>query len=106
MSMANLDDLSPQELQNLIKEAQTKLEQKQNSQKKEVIAQIKELATSIGVTVEFLDDKKSKKSSSVVSKYRNPSNPNQEWSGRGLAPKWMQVLLAEGRRKEEFLISN
>lgn len=104
--MANLDDLSPEELQNLIKDAQTKLEQKQNSVRKEVIAQIKELAASIGVTVDILDEKKSKKASSAVAdKYVNPHNHAQKWSGRGLPPKWMQALIAEGRSKEEFLIS-
>lgn len=103
--MANLDDLSPAELQNLIREAQSKLEQKQNSMRKEVIAQIKELAASIGVTVDIIDDKKSKRSSSsVAAKYANPSNPTQVWSGRGLPPKWLQALLDEGRSKEEFLI--
>ena len=104
--MANFDDLSPEELQKLINDAQTQLEQKQNSQRKTVIAQIKELAASIGVTVDIIDDKKSKKaSSSVADKYVNPNNSAQKWSGRGLPPKWMQALIAEGRSKEEFLIS-
>jgi DNA-binding protein H-NS len=107
LSMANLDALSAEELHSLIKDAQSKLEHKQNSQRKEVIAKIKELAASIGVIVEIIDDKKAgkQKSPSVASKYRNPSNPNQEWTGRGLAPKWMQALIAEGRSKDEFLIS-
>lgn len=104
--MVNIENLSPAELQNLIKDAQTKLEQKKNSMRKEVIAQIKELAASIGATVDIIDDKKSKKSTSAVTaKYANPHNPAQTWSGRGLAPKWMQALNAEGRSKEEFLIN-
>lgn len=104
--MVNIDNLSPAELQNLIKDAQTKLEQKQSSMRKEVIAQIKELATSIGVTVDIIDDKKSKKSASAVAaKYTNPHNPAQTWTGRGLAPKWLKALEAEGRNKDEFLIS-
>jgi DNA-binding protein H-NS len=103
--MANLDDLSLDELQNLIKEAQSKLEQKQNSMRKEVIAQIKELAASIGLTVDIIDDKKPKRGSAgVAAKYANPSNPAQVWSGRGLPPRWLQALLDEGRNKEEFLI--
>jgi DNA-binding protein H-NS len=103
--MANLDDLSLAELQDLIKEAQFKLEQKQNSMRKEVITQIKELAASVGVTVDIIDNKKSNlRSAGVAAKYANPNNPTQVWSGRGLAPKWMQALIDEGQSKEDFLI--
>ena len=28
-------------------------------------------------------------------KYRNPQNPDQEWSGIGRTPKWVQSILAE-----------
>lgn len=103
--MANLDDLTPDELQKLILEAQSKLEQKQSGMRKEVIAQIKALAASIGVNVEIIDGK-SKRLSSVNSKYRNPQNPLQEWTGRGLAPKWLKEYIAAGHSKEDFLISN
>jgi DNA-binding protein H-NS len=36
--------------------------------------------------------------SKVAAKYRDPVS-GKEWSGRGLAPKWLQ-----GRDKSEFLI--
>ena len=29
--------------------------------------------------------------------YRNPSDPTQTWSGRGLRPGWVQRALDEGR---------
>jgi len=103
--MTNFDDLSPHELEILIRDAQSKLEQKQHSMRKEVIAQIKELAASIGVTVDIIDAK-SRKTASVSSKYRNPHNPLQEWTGRGLAPKWLKELIAAGHSKETFLINN
>ncbi len=103
--MINIQELSTIELQKLIKDAQAELETKQNGMRKEVMAQIKELAASIGVTVEIIEDKKSKKSTaSVPAKYANPNNPSDTWTGRGLAPKWMQALIAEGRSKDEFLI--
>jgi DNA-binding protein H-NS len=103
--MANLDELTPDELQKLILEAQSKLEAKQHSMRKEVIAQIKALAASIGVSVEIIDGK-SKKPSAVSSKYRNPQNPLQEWTGRGLAPRWLKEFIAAGHSKEEFLIND
>ena len=103
--MANFDDLSPQELQNLIKDAQAQLEQKQSGMRKEVIAQIKALASSIGVMVE-IHDFKSRIMPSVRSKYRNPQNPLQEWTGRGLAPRWLKELIAAGHSKDDFLIND
>lgn len=104
--MINIQELSADELQKLINDAQSELEAKQSGMRKQVIAQIKELAASIGVTVDIVGDKKSKKSTSTVAaKYANPGNPAETWTGRGLAPKWMQALTAEGRSKDEFLIN-
>jgi len=37
----------------------------------------------------------------VAPKYRHGEN---EWTGRGLAPKWMVAELQAGRSKEDFLI--
>lgn len=35
------------------------------------------------------------------------SGPNGEtWSGRGLTPRWLSTLLAQGRAKEEFAIKS
>jgi DNA-binding protein H-NS len=104
--MIDLQDKSPEELQRLITEAQVQLEAKQHSLRKEVIAQIRDLAASIGVSVEIQDAKKgNRRLSTVEAKYRNPDDHSKTWSGRGLAPKWMQGLLASGRRKDEFLIN-
>lgn len=107
--MLDLNSKSPEELVAFIAEAKSQLAAKQNSKRKEVIAQIKELAASIGVTVEIQESDKntSKRSSSIVpAKYRDPANSSNVWTGRGLAPKWMKALLDVGHSKDEFLISN
>ncbi len=39
----------------------------------------------------------------VAAKYRGPEG--QSWSGRGLTPRWMVALIAQGRTKEEFTIA-
>lgn len=36
--------------------------------------------------------------------YRNPDQPRQVWSGRGLRPRWLVFQLASGRRLDEFRI--
>ncbi len=33
----------------------------------------------------------------VAPKYRNPSNHEQTWTGRGVSPTWVQALKAEGK---------
>lgn len=40
----------------------------------------------------------------VAAKYRGPNG--ETWSGRGLKPRWLTALLAEGRQKEEFVIKD
>jgi DNA-binding protein H-NS len=71
---------------------------------KEVIAQIKELAASIGVTVEIHEASKATPAK-IPAKFLNPDNHSQTWTGRGLAPKWLKALIAQGRDKNEFLIN-
>lgn len=40
----------------------------------------------------------------IAPKYRNPSNPQETWTGRGRAPRWLQAQLDKGRKREKFLI--
>jgi DNA-binding protein H-NS len=49
-------------------------------------------------------DKGPKKASvAVAPKYRGPNG--ETWSGRGLTPKWMSALIAQGQSKESFAIN-
>lgn len=49
--------------------------------------------------------KKAEKGAAVVAaKYRGPNG--ETWSGRGLTPRWLVALVAQGRTKEEFAIKN
>lgn len=102
----NLENKSPEELAVLIAEAQAQLQNRQQSKRKEVLAQIKELAASIDVIVQIIESPKKtdKRASSVAAKYRNPANSAETWTGRGLMPKWLRHLVDSGRNKDEFLI--
>ena len=104
--MTEYMNLSETELQSVIQNAEKALKEKQASKRKEIIAQIKELAASIGVNVEISeeDGRASRKGTKVAPKYRNPKDPSQTWTGRGVAPKWMQALNDAGHDKSEFLI--
>ena len=44
-----------------------------------------------------------KASTPVAAKYRGPNG--ETWSGRGLTPRWLSTLIAQGQSKEAFAIN-
>lgn len=40
----------------------------------------------------------------VAPKYRGPNG--QTWSGRGLMPRWLAALVAQGQSRDQFLIGS
>ena len=48
--------------------------------------------------------KKKAAGGSVAAKYRGPNG--ETWSGRGLTPRWLATLLAQGQTKEAFAIKS
>ncbi|GFO72339.1 DNA-binding protein H-NS [Bathymodiolus japonicus methanotrophic gill symbiont] len=104
--MTDLNNLSVNELQSMIENAESALKNKQASKRKEVFAQIKELAASVGVTVEIheAEKKQKRKGIKVAPKYRNPDDASQTWTGRGVMPRWMRALTEAGHDKSEYSI--
>lgn len=94
----DFNNKTPEEIQKIIADAQAALIEKQKSERKETIAKIKALADSIGVTVTIHETgkKADKRQSNVAIKYRNPHNQAETWTGRGLKPKWVTILLSQG----------
>jgi DNA-binding protein H-NS len=101
------NDLSESELENVIINANKALEQLKSKKVKEISAEIRRLADSIDHDV-ILTERQQKtstiKGKKVPPKYRNPADPSQTWTGRGLAPVWMQELKDAGHDQSEFLI--
>ena len=42
----------------------------------------------------------------VAAKYRNPTNPEQTWTGRGVSPTWIQELKAAGTLEAALIVHN
>ena len=103
--MTDIQNKSKEELLALIAEAQAQLEAIKRSHYKEVLAQIKELAASIDVTVDIHETSKPQPTKNPA-KFRNPDNPSQTWTGQGMAPKWLKDLVIQGHNKDEYLIDN
>lgn len=100
------EEMSESDLQAMIENASRVLKEKQHGKRREVIGQIKQLAASIGVGVEIIEGTgggaASRKGRKVPIKFQNPANLAEQWSGRGVRPKWLQNLLNQGRSLEEF----
>jgi len=102
--MADYQNLSESELQAVIESAEKALKNIQANKRKDVIAQIKELAASIDVVVEIHEaDKKSvRKGVKVPVKYRHPEDSGKTWTGRGVMPTWLKALINAGHERSEF----
>lgn len=48
--------------------------------------------------------KAKRKAGKISAKYRNPSNKDEVWAGRGKRPRWLTELVASGKKVEDFLI--
>lgn len=96
--MATLQELMAQ------KEAlETLIREQRQTELAEAIGKVRALISEYGLTQNdiFRGQRKIKDvkpDSKVAAKYRDPVS-GKEWSGRGLAPKWLN-----GRDKNEFLI--
>jgi DNA-binding protein H-NS len=104
LTMADYQNLSESELQAIIESAEKALKNIQANKRKDVIAQIKELASSIDVAVDIheTDKKPVRKGVKVPVKYRHPEDPEKTWTGRGVMPTWLKTLISAGHERSEF----
>ena len=102
----NVSTLSESELTEMIASAERALRERQEGRKQAVVAEIKALATSIGVTVEFSDAAMAsrRRGSKVAVKYRDSREPSNQWTGRGMKPRWLREYVNAGRALEEFAV--
>ena len=100
-------------LKALFKDIETELKHREVTDKKKALERMRDIAAEYGLTLSEVinkdgrvDSKKPKRKNADQShktKYSNPENPTQTWSGRGQQPKWVKEALAKGKTLEEFL---
>ena len=104
----NLDNLSHEELQAVIKEAQSHMKSAHLNLIQDVRKKIDALLSANGLTLaEVYPTRGGKKGSkgTVVPKYRNPADPSKTWSGRGKQPLWFaDAVKKRGVTAESLLI--
>ena len=104
MPEINLHDLSLQELQALSRDIEGELKRRGDEERKKVLAQMKELAASVDMTLEEVIAYSSTKKTKGEPKYQNPENPRQTWTGRGKRPSWIKAALEQGKSLDELRI--
>lgn len=78
--------------------------------KAEIKGKIEEIAAESGLTLEDIlgEVKKpagAKKKANLPPKFRNPSNAEETWHGKGVRPQWVKDFVAAGGDLDSALIS-
>ncbi len=115
--LSALDTMSVGDLRQIANVTEAKIREKAEGEKRALKEEMERRAADLGISVRELfgepaqpisrgrgKSPKKAESQGVAPKYRGPDG--ELWSGRGRMPKWMQAAQAEGRAKEDFLISH
>lgn len=106
----NLSELSTQELDQLIKDAEKEKVTKSVKEKVEAYEQLLEIAKNINLPLADLilfgeqNSKKTKITKKAEPRYRNKANPEETWTGRGKKPRWLSAEIENGAILSDFLI--
>ena len=98
------------DIQNQIALLQKQAEEIRAQEFNQTVQDIKAKMAAFGITLADLDGGKSRPRKTGAAKSGNPApakyrGPNGEtWSGRGLMPRWLAALVAQGQSKESFAI--
>jgi DNA-binding protein H-NS len=98
MKIGSLKSMSVDALVSLRKNIDTLLTSKLESAKKDLQSKLSYLEGLFGDAPKAGTRKKRK----VAAKYRGPNG--ESWAGRGMRPRWLTALIAEGRKVEEFAV--
>lgn len=116
-SGVDLSGLSVKELETLRSEIESRIEHLAQLKKQEALAQLDEVAKTLGLDGEDIAAhfrfrkgpvkaaRGSGSKSSGSTKYRNPKNSEQTWSGRGRKPAWFQEYLNAGGDLKSLMAS-
>jgi DNA-binding protein H-NS len=110
------------DLQSQIASLQKQAEEIRGKEFEATVVEIRQKMQAFGITVKDLQSTKGKSkpgrkpkvatdkpvkvkkpTTAVAAKYRGPNG--ETWSGRGLTPKWLSSLIAQGGTKEQYLIA-
>jgi DNA-binding protein H-NS len=99
------DSLTPQELHTIRDLPEQMRQRKLADAKAALLEEMRGKASELGLTLNYVfPTRRQRKSKPAVSvKYRSPDG--ETWSGRGHAPLWLRQLELQGRKREEFIVT-
>ena len=102
----NLKSMSFDDLIELRHGVEEMISQRATSAKRELQAKLDELENLTGSSSAPVVKKRRGvlAGTKVAPKYRNPKNRTQTWSGRGRTPLWLQAMIKQGHKIDEFAI--
>ncbi len=100
----SFDTMSLDELKRLKKDLDKAIADFDERRKTEAKRDLEERAREYGFSLSELADVKTTKRAAVAPKYRNPSNPDQTWSGRGRQPTWFRSAIEAGTEPDALKI--
>lgn len=110
------------EIQNQIEKLQKQAREIKSREFDKTVREIRVMMEAFGITLKDLsggksrvakarvkkapagDTAKKKTASALPVKYRGPAG--ETWSGRGMTPRWLAALVAQGKTKEEFAVKS
>lgn len=113
-----LTNMSIDELAAHVAQASDILARKRESARTAFVEETRKKAESLGISLKDLiaeatgkpsgsgSSTEAKERRKVAIKYRDPDNPENTWTGRGMRPRWLRERLDAGGELETFLISS
>jgi DNA-binding protein H-NS len=99
MKGPNLSAMSVDDLLQLRDRVSQILANRVQTERRELESRLERLQSVTGVS--FRGGKRGK----VAPKYRNPENPAETWTGRGLRPRWLAAAMKTGKKLVDFQIA-
>jgi len=105
-SSIDLSKLSIEELESLAKDIETEVTTRRQAERERVLGQMRELAASLGLTLEDVVRLERGKGGAggAQPRYRSPNDPRLTWSGRGKRPAWVNEALAAGKSLDDLAV--
>jgi DNA-binding protein H-NS len=100
----DFDTMSIEDLKRLKRELDRAIANYDDRRKAEARRDLEEKAREYGFSLSELAEVKTTKRGPVAPKYRNPSNPDQVWSGRGRQPTWFREAIEAGTEPDDLTI--
>ncbi|MEY2957281.1 MAG: H-NS family nucleoid-associated regulatory protein [Gemmobacter sp.] len=101
----NLEKMSLAELKDLKARVSRAIDSFNDRRKREILAELEEMARARGYTLAELNSMKAaRKRSASAPKYANPANPSETWTGRGRKPGWYVAAMASGKTPGDLAI--